>query len=642
MQTFSARVNNRERAGRAPYNFVPLPDKLRTVEAPPPADRYDKELLTGEIHLTLTAKTKFYTRGMWPLAEFQGHPKEKQNPNPFQVGNKLRLPGSSIRGMVRNLVEILSGSPPWPINDKRLFFRSIAAVPDPKNVTSFEPQAYEYKQRLLDRNGELNVHAGYIYTHWDEERKRVLWEVHPATTDPVTGRQWYRYRTFDKWLSKEVRFNPDGEFAIVTPAGRETGWLICSGPMPRKTKQWVVRGEDPAASALPIEDELVEAYKENGVTRDLKGRFEYSDRTRGMPCFYTVDPANKVTGFGHTAWFRMAYRRGPVDAIPLELRKDEKDWDFAQALFGRTADKKKNKEGARSRVFFEDGFHAQGPEQVGPEEIVVLGQPKPTTYQHYLVQPAEQLDQIRHWDGDFLSRGTPVLRGHKLYWHRPGVPLPKVDPSKENVISRIRPGLEGAVFRARVRFENLRKEELGALITALALPRDCAHHLGMGKPLGLGSFRIEVPLVLLMSPEKRYGAFLMPTNEGFELNCGLRPVTPEELVAFRDAFADWYQKGLNGDQIWGLKRFQELKALLTCGAEQATERWWNATRYLEFGSPEDYKDVKNYNEYNQVGYPENKPKLQKRRPLPPATQVLQMGDEIPKEKRPRFVKHAGR
>jgi CRISPR-associated protein (TIGR03986 family) len=638
MQTFSARVKSKERAGRAPYNFVPLPEKLRTVEGPPPGDRYGEELVTGEIHLTLTAKTKFYTRGMWPLAEFQGQTKEKQNPDPFQVGKKLRLPGSSIRGMVRNLVEILSGSPLEPINNTRLFFRSVAAVADPRNISSFEPQAHEYKGRMLDQNRELKVQAGYIYTHWDEESKRVVWEILPATSDPETGRQWYRYRTFDKWLRKEVRFNPNGDFAIVTPLGRERGWLVCSGPMPRKTKQWVVREEDPAATPLTIDSDLVHAYKDNGVTRDLKGRFEYNDRTVGMPCFYTLDKDNKVTGFGHTAWFRMAYRNGPQNAMPRELRKYEKDWDFAQALSGRTTNR--DRDGARSRVFFEDGFHSGGPEHAGAEVSVVQGQPKPTTYQHYLVQPSEQLDQIKHWDGDYLSQGTPVLRGHKLYWHRPGVPLPEVDPSKENVISKMRPGPEGATFTARVRFENLRKEELGALITALELPKGCAHHLGMGKPLGLGSFLIEMPQVLLMNPETRYGSFL--TREGLALNDGLRPATPEERVEFQNAFADWYQKGLKGSQLWGLKRFQELRALLTYGPAQATERWWNITRYLEFGSPDDYRGVSNYNEYNQVGYPDGRPTPQKRRPLPPATQVLGAGDEIPDDKRPRFVKRAGR
>src|SRR4051794_26122235 len=64
---FSARVTNPERAGRAPYNFVPLPDSIHWIEEVPPAhDHYGDGLLSGEIELEITALTDFYCRGMWP------------------------------------------------------------------------------------------------------------------------------------------------------------------------------------------------------------------------------------------------------------------------------------------------------------------------------------------------------------------------------------------------------------------------------------------------------------------------------------------------------------------------------------------------------------------------------------------------
>lgn len=80
MQTISARVTGKERAGRAPYNFIPLPEKWRSWEKPPLGDRYHTELLTGEIRFSLAALTGFYTRGMWSLDEYRKQPKEKQNP----------------------------------------------------------------------------------------------------------------------------------------------------------------------------------------------------------------------------------------------------------------------------------------------------------------------------------------------------------------------------------------------------------------------------------------------------------------------------------------------------------------------------------------------------------------------------------
>jgi hypothetical protein len=69
--------------------------------------------------------------------------------------------------------------------------------------------------------------------------------------------------------------------------------------------------------------------------------------------------------------------------------------------------------------------------------------------------------------------------------------------------TRIRPVRAGRTFTGRVRFENLTGIELGALLSAFKLPEDCAHKLGMGKPIGLGSVRIE-PALHLIDRAKRY------------------------------------------------------------------------------------------------------------------------------------------
>jgi hypothetical protein len=98
------------------------------------------------------------------------------------------------------------------------------------------------------------------------------------------------------------------------------------------------------------------------------------------------------------------------------------------------------------------------------------------------------------------------------------------------------------------------------------------------------------------------------------------------------------------DDLWGTPRFKELKALLTLSPQQKSMAWHNMTRYLEFGRLPD----RNYNEYLQVpGTPDSnrhkrRPQLEKRRPLPPATQVLQGGPNIPKDPRPELEATKGR
>ena len=93
----SAKVTS-ARAGRAPYNFVPMPGE--SVQGawmePPEQDRYDRELLSGEIQCRITALTPFYVRGMWSWKQALEAKKRDHPLEPFQAAGGLRLPGTSI------------------------------------------------------------------------------------------------------------------------------------------------------------------------------------------------------------------------------------------------------------------------------------------------------------------------------------------------------------------------------------------------------------------------------------------------------------------------------------------------------------------------------------------------------------------
>jgi CRISPR-associated protein (TIGR03986 family) len=634
----SAEVGNAQRAGRAPYNFVPLTEtKWKAVSRPPLHDAFAAGTHSGMIEIDLKAMTDFYLRGMWPIDQFISAKEDKPvQRDPFQVHGKLRLPGTSLRGLLRTLVEIMSGSPMDDfINNSQLFFRTVASVDEPQNMRSFEPQAKAYKDRLLtaDRqNRQLKVRAGYIFGGQDG------WYIKPASLD-AQKKQYYRYRTSDTWMRRRVSFVVNGEEVHIHDQGREKGWLVCSGSIPGKKKQWVIREATPDSQSdkVTIQAYDVQAYKDGGISREIrKNGFEFNDRSQGVPCFYTdwSDHEGKLhISFGHTPYFRLPYISRPQDAIPGDnSRKDRKDdWDMARAIFGwvsRTGEKK----AVRGRIAVEDGILISGPSEPLRKEIhrTVLGQPKPTTYQHYLVQPSDQLARIIHWDGAYNNDNcSPIIRGHKLYWHRPGARIPQPQEGKsDSVATYFRPAAKDAVFRARIRYDNLRLEELGALLAAIQLPKDCAHHLGMGKPLGLGSFEVTMHALKPIDRLARYRSFMDGSGKVTSGAIEAQDLGSEALAHF----ASWYSGSKTTlDELWKTPRFQQLKALLTFSAQQHTEDWWNMTRYLEFGRlPEG-----NYNEYLQVMVPgQPRPLLQKRRPLPPASQVLQGGTNIPKNPSP--------
>jgi hypothetical protein len=137
------------------------------------------------------------------------------------------------------------------------------------------------------------------------------------------------------------------------------------------------------------------------------------------------------------------------------------------------------------------------------------------------VQNGEKLKS--HYDND-----ATVIRGFKLYWHKKSLlntsetfkdldaritdrGIEHFKPSINGIDTHanrrgdwhmssqhtiIRPVRGGVTFRGRVYFENLSKLELGGLLTTLSLPLSKRYRLGMGKPYGLGTVRIEPELVL--------------------------------------------------------------------------------------------------------------------------------------------------
>jgi hypothetical protein len=653
--------NRAQRAGRAPYNFVPLYDgPWKRAAKPPSAAAYHDELLSGEIDLKLTALTDFYTRG---LAELAQDPKSQTEP--FLVDGKLRLPGPGLRGMVRSLVEILSSAPLSPVNPQQMFYRAVAATPNPNEARSFEPQAKAYRERFTEayEEGSKKGGAGYLYADSSG------WKIQPAREYPgeLQNGRWLRIKTRDEWVRRKVHFRPAGPLpwgSLCDPGapGAIEGWLICSGPIPPGPNrrrgdpraQWLIPGEDTKAKPVDIPDYDVSAYLDAGKTQLIeRNRFDYSRSSSGVPCFWVAwedAEKNPHVSFGHTPWFRLPYTNNAADATPpgARRRRDDREWDMAQALFGRVVPGRSAREGDESckgRVFVEDAVVESGNAYESEPVSVVLGAPKPTTYQHYLTQSSADVVRAVSWDGDYRGQGKPgfdiVVRGHKLYPHRPGAPvLPARDAGQDRVATRMRVAHKGAVFSWRIRYENLSSVELGALLLALALPRGCAHRFGMGKPLGLGSFQVEVLGVREFLRQARYESLLSAAGGGSRLCDGAQPPSDQRILGYMAAFAR--EMGIqerDDAQAWGAfwsrSRMAQLWALLDFDRVKDLPDWANRTRYLEFGKLRSGPLAgKIYNEYQNVDQRQHP--IEKRRPLPPATAVLDGGPAVPGDPRPDF------
>lgn len=609
MSLRSRKVTYKNRAGRAPYNFVPLPERCFSSPEPKPQDvwaRIDEkgraEAWSGYLEFDLRALTPFYTRGMWSLEDFRNQKKEEKQIRPFSVSDRLRLPGSSIRGMIRTLVEILGSAPLDPANDASLAYRAVAETVE-------HPLAGRYKEWLTNSGYEAMPKAKPGWLHVDDSGEK--WWIHPSRGTLGKDKDPYSEDWKEHW---ERGLSPARESRVR------------SGYIRKKRAVWKVPPEDPSRR-IPLTDQDIRLYKRT-ITSTLEERgWVYGAPGGAAPVFY-ITISGGVTLFGHTPFFRVPYLRGVAEAN-RRPRAADGSWDLAQAIFGR-APERKGSAGVRSRVYFEDGVHVGGPDGYQRDPCsFVLGSPKPTTFQHYLVQNGEDVDQVLHWESP-----AATLRGHKLYWHRPNAVLPS--PVSGKAATQFSPGQSGAVFRAKIRFDQLTPYELGLLLLAVVLPAGCAHHLGMAKAHGFGSFGVENVRMSLFDRTGRYKEFA----EGNHLVETRLPVTPELIEQFQRVLVKMLYRCDSLEQFWTLGRFHDLKVMLSMPAGQVN--WLGRTRYLEFGTIPGFNVNRKsgretpYNEYVSSGYPERDEAYQERlKVLPPASQVWEDAS-LPSDERPPF------
>jgi CRISPR-associated protein (TIGR03986 family) len=452
---------------RAPYNFVPLNQQVVQYEKPTLFDRYDTEdkedqekRYTGYIHLEINTRTPLYIRDTFTPADMQKEKKIQEknkrnntkfkfiNPDFFSPGGRICIPGSSIRGMIRTLVEITGFSNlSFYEKSRKYHFRSFAD----KSIDLRE----EYKQKMIGEQATgsylKNLRAGYLI------KDGIEFKIKPA--QKINNRQFFRVKektVMDKDIIKEemcqragkdkfrennsykmgyrkVKFKADklegknkeiitGIFGENHPAkDAHEGCLILSGWMrgPRKNPRgkylhWVI---GPMSNeTLEFAPGVIDDYKNDDTRHEEANLLKYFKKNpkEKVPCFY-VEREGKVISFGHTGLFRLAYEKKLADLVP----QNREEIDIAEAIFG-------NETGFPGRVFFEDAYLNSDPSVALAQETVIkiLAKPKPTTFQHYLRQEKQKIKPLfNNYEGikNYNSPNTQ-LRGYKLYWHKSNSP----------------------------------------------------------------------------------------------------------------------------------------------------------------------------------------------------------------------------
>jgi CRISPR/Cas system CSM-associated protein Csm3 (group 7 of RAMP superfamily) len=145
----------------------------------------------------------------------------------------------------------------------------------------------------------------------------------------------------------------------------------------------------------------------------------------------------------------------------------------------------------------------------------------------------------RVWYEDPQQQG--FLRGRKFYYHRPLGP--RRTPVKNEYNKTIEAVKPGAVFEFEVDYTNLTEAELALLIFALTLEPGLAYKVGMGKPVGLGSARIEIIGWKQVDRQARYrqfgGGVTIPEGEALSTEIARWQNQYHQMYAnWKDSLAD--------------------------------------------------------------------------------------------------------
>ncbi len=679
------------RTAQSPYNFVPLPEKVITVDQLPDHEQFVGN--SGYFDVKLTTRSPLYIRA--PLTETQfdaqekGHyaddaeiPREsspefrklaKNIPEFFYTDSKeadllnrlTGIPGSSLRGMLRTLLEIVGyGKMQW-LTDKKLFYRTM----DNSAV------GVKYRGRMTTGN----IQSGFIRYDSTERQYKIqscpmvriprtllgepkdLYEskndenLNPMKTPRWAGKPGKPHQYAQVWV--QLSGDPQEVVKISyqeqsKDLGYKKGVLVITGDMPGdpgKQREFVflldAPGDpfevDPAIIQRFHDDDQVTQWQQKAFPKDKPekkrrerdGLLSKNAPDPGDPIFFLRENG-ELTFIGRAMMFRLPYGSMPLDRVPYELR-DPETVDLAEALFGfvRTDQAAKQyKQGNKARAYagrvsVTDACLIPDKTEIwyNHGQIVtppILSAPKPTAFQHYLVQTKDEKDQLTHYD-----HPEAQIRGHKLYWRRGNRSIPETTPPETSTQhTQFRAVNPDKNFKFRVYFENLTEVELGALCWILSLPLeagrtgfDYCHMLGMGKPFGMGAVKLA-PILYLTDRRTRYTTIFNYSDTSAEWEKGIRDES-SKIVAKAKSFEQYIAKQLSDSkQFDQIDRIKELRMML---------EWWEGDMW---GTPGllDHMTLKEFKERPVLPEPTKVNKGVNRRaapPLPPIDAPIVTGIE---------------
>lgn len=497
---------------KLPYNFVPAPTESE-VYKPKWANQVSHDIPfsdgeSGEITLKITAETPIFIRN--------GHAKDTEENEFSHIGQgankRYFIPATSIKGMLRNVLEIMSFSRMKQVDNDRYAFRDLTSGSE--YMRSYKSSDVQAGWLFEDFEGnwiieECENFALISHTELAKEPLKLPFRNLFLGTNPSDKSSKFKYSNIDsKHLHQKFSVVSNQYDRLIASFNNDgiDGTIVFTGQSSR-------RNENGARPSGKI-NEFVFFNAQNAKTYNLTSqqkkdfKFIYFDhdsqnisidwkfwklkleKGSKIPIFFTPQ-SNSIKHFGLAYMYKLPFKYSIHELEPIKNYKDEIKtiMNLPDLIFGYTNDSNSLK----GRVFISNAIATSA--TVLPERREILGSPKASFFPFYLQQPKKNGTHYSYQDSD------ATLSGYKRY------PLQNPNNNQAfeerytaeqrnnpNVFTNFKPLAEGTEFILKIRFHNLKKAEIGALLSALTFhgnEKSVFHNIGMAKPLGYGKIKIS-------------------------------------------------------------------------------------------------------------------------------------------------------
>ena len=476
----------------------------------------------------------------------------KSDKIPLNPPQYPRIPGSEIRGVIRNVYEQLTNSCMSVIDGDNLpNMRS--AKPKEAGLLDLGSMKLYKAERLMLNSRKKHPSAGVKVNYEDYNSGD---EVYIVKSD----RSYRRNNGQDihtHWVDK-IRIAEDG-----INDNECKGYVVIGEKFSRKHHDSVIIGKydktgkldnfkcDITEADIERFENVMKKYNGKTVNDKLENLSENDQMYRSyidyyltkkaakkgiLPVFYSIAKTSDGSSiiYMSPAMITREYYSNTISNI-LERTNEHQccdgknGWCPACRLFGMVGKSGKNSDAIASRLRFTDSAPIEDFEFDSPCVLPILGSPRISASEFYLKKPIAE--DVCMWNYDYYTYNNnkdrmvydSELAGRKVYWLGKCC-LSDVSNENKDVISIFNEGrlnvngltkgvktlkqrtgvrsLHKGNTTFKVYFEDLSKEELDCLIFCLTLGdyasnENTYHRIGKGKPFGMGAVKIDIKQIEL-------------------------------------------------------------------------------------------------------------------------------------------------